>query len=88
MSANLGKNHCGSPEHTLHRRAFLGNVLGAGAAVASMPALDLLSACDVVILHKGTEALDLLTEAELVERFDAPAATCRRSTPATTSPSC
>lgn len=43
MSANLGKNHCGSPEHTLHRRAFLGGMLGAGAAVASMPALDLLS---------------------------------------------
>ncbi|GIW89009.1 MAG: DNA repair protein RecO [Isosphaeraceae bacterium] len=33
--------------------------------------LDTLSLCDVVLLHKGTEALDLLTEADLVERFDA-----------------
>lgn len=33
-------------------------------------ALDLLSLCDIVLLHKASEALDLLTEAELVERFD------------------
>jgi DNA repair protein RecO (recombination protein O) len=33
-------------------------------------ALDLLCLCDIVILHKASEALDLLTEAELVERFD------------------
>jgi DNA repair protein RecO (recombination protein O) len=32
-------------------------------------ALDLLSVCDIVALHKGSEALDLLTEAALVERF-------------------
>jgi DNA repair protein RecO (recombination protein O) len=31
--------------------------------------LDLLSACDVVLLHKTTDALDLLTEAALTERF-------------------
>lgn len=33
-------------------------------------ALDLLSVCDIVVLHKATESLDLLTEAELVERFE------------------
>jgi DNA repair protein RecO (recombination protein O) len=33
-------------------------------------ALDLLSVCDIVVLHKASEALDLLTEAALVERFD------------------
>jgi DNA repair protein RecO (recombination protein O) len=32
--------------------------------------LDLLSVCDIVLLHKASEALDLLTEAVLVERFD------------------
>lgn len=32
--------------------------------------LDLLSVCDIVLLHKASEALDLLTEAELAERFD------------------
>lgn len=31
--------------------------------------LDLLSVCDIVLLHKASEALDLLTEATLVERF-------------------
>ena len=31
--------------------------------------LDLLSVCDIVLLHKASEALDLLTEAVLVERF-------------------
>ena len=36
--------------------------------------LDLLSVCDIVVLHKASEALDLLTEAALVERFDS----CRR----------
>jgi DNA repair protein RecO (recombination protein O) len=36
--------------------------------------LDLLSICDIVVLHKASEALDLLTEATLVERF----ASCRR----------
>ncbi len=33
-------------------------------------ALDLLSVCDIVVLHKASESLDLLTEAVLVERFD------------------
>jgi DNA repair protein RecO (recombination protein O) len=33
-------------------------------------ALDLLSVCDIVLIHKASEALDLLTEATLVERFD------------------
>src|SRR5262249_57923368 len=33
-------------------------------------ALDLLSVCDIVILHKASDALDLLTEAALVERFE------------------
>lgn len=33
-------------------------------------ALDLLSVCDMVLLHKASEALDLVTEAALVERFD------------------
>jgi DNA repair protein RecO (recombination protein O) len=32
--------------------------------------LDLLSVCDIVLLHKASEALDLLTEAVLLERFD------------------
>jgi DNA repair protein RecO (recombination protein O) len=32
--------------------------------------LDLLSVCDIVLLHKASDALDLLTEAVLVERFD------------------
>lgn len=32
--------------------------------------LDLLSLCDIVLLHKASESLDLLTEAELAERFD------------------
>ncbi len=32
--------------------------------------LDLLSVCDIVLLHKGSEALDLLTEAVLIERFE------------------
>jgi DNA repair protein RecO (recombination protein O) len=35
-------------------------------------ALDQLSVCDIVLLHKSTEALDLVTEAVLAERFDAP----------------
>ena len=34
-------------------------------------ALDLLSVCDIVLLHKGSDALDLLTEAVLLERFGA-----------------
>lgn len=33
-------------------------------------ALDLLSVCDIVVLHKASESLDLLTEAVLTERFD------------------
>lgn len=33
--------------------------------------LDLLSICDIVILHKSNETLDLVTEASLVERFGA-----------------
>ncbi len=32
--------------------------------------LDLLSLCDIVLLHKASDALDLLTEAVLVERFE------------------
>jgi DNA repair protein RecO (recombination protein O) len=40
--------------------------------------LDLLSACDVVLLHKTTDTLDLLTEAVLTERFP----TLRSSLPA------
>ena len=32
--------------------------------------LDLLGVSDIVLLHKGTEALDLLTEAAPLERFD------------------
>ncbi len=32
--------------------------------------LDLLSVSDIVVLHKASDALDLLTEAVLVERFD------------------
>jgi DNA repair protein RecO (recombination protein O) len=32
--------------------------------------LDLLSVCDIVLLHKASEALDLLTEAAASERFD------------------
>ncbi len=31
--------------------------------------LDLLSVCDIVLLHKASDALDLLTEAVLLERF-------------------
>jgi DNA repair protein RecO (recombination protein O) len=33
--------------------------------------LDLLSVCDIVLLRKSGDTLDLLTEAMLVERFDA-----------------
>ena len=33
--------------------------------------LDLLSVCDIVLLHKASDALDLLTEAVLVERQEA-----------------
>src|SRR5215218_6369301 len=40
--------------------------------------LDLLSVCDIVLLHKASEALDLLTEAVLAERFDS----LRRDLPA------
>ncbi|CAN5843995.1 DNA repair protein RecO [soil metagenome] len=32
-------------------------------------ALDLLSVCDIVVLHKASESLDLLTEAVLAEQF-------------------
>jgi DNA repair protein RecO (recombination protein O) len=32
--------------------------------------LDLLSVCDIVLLHKASDALDLLTEAVLSARFD------------------
>lgn len=35
-------------------------------------ALDLLSECDIVLLHKTTGALDLVTEAVLLDRFDPP----------------
>lgn len=33
-------------------------------------ALDLLAVCDIVAIHKASEALDLLTEAAHLERFD------------------
>jgi DNA repair protein RecO (recombination protein O) len=33
-------------------------------------ALDLLSFCDIVLLHKASDALDLVTEGVLIERFD------------------
>ena len=33
--------------------------------------LDLLGVCDIVVLHKGSDALDLLTEAVLEESFEA-----------------
>jgi DNA repair protein RecO (recombination protein O) len=61
--------------YTLYTRD-LGKVsaLGKGARRLKSPfqsALDLLSVCDIVLLHKGTDALDLLTEAVLVERFAA-----------------
>ena len=49
------------------------SALGKGARRLKSPfqaALDLLSVCDIVVLHKGSEALDLLTEAVLVERYD------------------
>ena len=49
------------------------SALGKGARRLKSPfqaALDLLSVCDIVVLHKASEALDLLTEAALVERFD------------------
>lgn len=32
--------------------------------------LDLLSVCDIVLLHKASDSLDLVTEAVLLERFD------------------
>ena len=49
------------------------SALGKGARRLKSPfqsALDLLSVCDIVLLHKASEALDLLTEAALMERFD------------------
>lgn len=49
------------------------SALGKGARRLKSPfqsALDLLSVCDIVLLHKASEALDLLTEAALEERFD------------------
>lgn len=48
------------------------SALGKGARRLRSPfqsALDLLSVCDIVLLHKGSDALDLLTEAVLIERF-------------------
>lgn len=61
---------------TLYTRA-LGKVsaLAKGARRLRSPfqsALDTLSLCDVVLLHKGTESLDLMTEASLLERFEGP----------------
>ncbi len=49
------------------------SALGKGARRLKSPfqaALDLLSVCDIVLLHKPSDALDLLTEAALEERFD------------------
>lgn len=45
---------------------------------AMQAGLDLLSVCDIVWLHKASESLGLLTEAVLVESFEAP----RRELPA------
>lgn len=55
--------------------------LGKGARRLRSPfqaGLDLLSVCDIVLLHKASDALDLLTEASLSERFDS----LRRDLPA------
>ena len=49
------------------------SVLAKGARRLRSPfqsALDLLSVCDIVLLHKASESLDLLTEAMLIERFN------------------
>jgi DNA repair protein RecO (recombination protein O) len=60
---------------TLYTRDF--GKIGALAKGARRPksafegALDLLSVCRVVFLHKSTDALDLLTEAKLQRRFRA-----------------
>ena len=58
---------------TLFTRA-LGKVsaLAKGARRLKSPfqaGLDLLSVCDIVMLHKASDALDLVTEAVLLERF-------------------
>jgi DNA repair protein RecO (recombination protein O) len=48
-------------------------VLAKGANRPKSPfhaALDLLDVCDIVVIRKASEALDLLTEAALQERFD------------------
>ncbi len=48
-------------------------VLAKGARRLKSPfqsSLDLLSLCDIVLLQKRSESLDLLTEAVLVERFE------------------
>jgi DNA repair protein RecO (recombination protein O) len=48
-------------------------VLAKGANRVKSPfqaALDLLGVCDIVVIRKASDALDLLTEAALVERFE------------------
>jgi len=61
---------------TLFTREF--GKLGAMAKGAKRPknpfesALDLLTLCRIVFLHKSSEALDLLTEAKLIRRFRPP----------------
>src|SRR5262245_16602230 len=59
---------------TLYTRE-LGKVsaLAKGARRLKSPfqsSLDLLAVCDIVVLHKASDALDLLTEAVLTEHFD------------------
>ena len=57
----------------LHPRAGKGLGTGEGSRRLKSPfqsALDLLSVCDMVLLHKASDALDLVTEAALAESFD------------------
>ena len=50
--------------------------------------LDLLDVSDIVLLHKTSEALDLVTEAAPIERFGSLRRDLAALMPATTSPSC
>jgi hypothetical protein len=68
MSANLNRNSCGSPEHTMHRRAFL------GGALASVPALSCLTspglAAELKKQQKRCILLWLAGGASQLETFD------------------
>ena len=70
---------------TLFTREF--GKLGALAKGAKRPknpfesALDLLTLCRIVFLHKSTDALDLLTEAKLLRRFRPPGFTLSGNVP-------